>query len=388
MNKGFKVGIDIGSKTIRVVAVEKTNSKEGDAERAHPRILAATAESADGIRHGKVISRAEALKSIKNAIRKTEKVLEEKIGTVFLSITTDTIKTKIFKTKNTVSKASNEVTNLDFEKARGVALNSLPIDSPYEVLNISASEVRLDGKKVRGNPIGCIGGILEISYLINLIPKTNIEDYIKIFEELDIDINEIIFGTIASSIALTKRRERISGIGILNIGHDNTSFILYENDMPIINKVYPIAGNNITNDIALVLQTRIEDAEKIKKDYKDLNAKKIAQIIEARIIDICELIKKDLSENNFFGKIPGGIILIGGTSKIEKVEEVIQKYLQTPIFIGNKTISERTENVLRDSSWASAFGLTYLEDKEENLLKTLFKKLRQKALMLLTFISP
>ena len=75
MNKGFKVGIDIGSKTIRVVAVEKANSKEGDVERAHPRVLAATAESAEGIRHGKVISKTEALKSIKNSIKKTEIIM-------------------------------------------------------------------------------------------------------------------------------------------------------------------------------------------------------------------------------------------------------------------------------------------------------------------------
>ncbi len=387
MNKGFKVGIDIGSKIIRVVATEKANSKDGEV-RAHPRVLAATAETSDGIRHGKVISHLEAMKAIKNAIRKTEKVLEEKINSVFLSITTDTIKTKTLKIKNTVAKATNEVSDLDFEKARHEALSSLPIDSPYEVLNISAGDVRLDGKKVRGNPIGSIGGILEITYLINLIPKTNIEEYMKIFEELDISINEIIFGSISASIALSKRRERISGVAILNIGHDNTSFILYENDMPIINKVYPLAGNNITNDIALVLQTRIEDAEKIKKDFKDLNIKKVAQIIEARIIDICELIKKDLEEFGYYGKITGGIILIGGTSKLENVEEVIKKHLQSPIYIGNKTISERTENVLRDSSWASAYGLTYLEDKEESVFKTIFKKLRQKALHLLTIISP
>ena len=147
---------------------------------------------------------------------------------------------------------------------------------------------------------------------------------------------------------------------------------MYENDLPIINKVYPLAGNNITNDIALILQQRIEDAEKIKKDYKNLNLKKVAQIIEARIIDICHLVKKDLLDNDLLGKIPGGIILIGGTSKVEKIEEIIQKQLQSPIFLGNKTISERTENVLRDSSWASAFGLTYLDNKEENILNTLF----------------
>ncbi len=387
MNNGFKIGIDIGSKIIRVVATEKTKEKDGEAS-IHPRVLAATAESSDGIRHGKIISHDDALKAVKNAIRKTEKVLEEKIKSVFLAITTDNIKSKNVKTKNTVSKATNEVSELDFEKARRETLNSLPIDSPYEVLNISASEVRLDGKKIRGNPIGAIGGILEVVYLINLIPKTVIEEYIKIFEELDIEIDEILFGTIAASIALTKRRERISGIAILNIGHDNSSFILYENDMPIINKIYSLGGNNITNDIALVLQTRIEDAEKIKKDYKDLNVKKVPQIIEARITDICELVKKDLLVSNYFGKIPGGIVLVGGTSKIEHVDEMIKKHLETPICIGNKTLVERTENVLRDSSWASAYGLTYLEGKQETLFKRILKKIKSRGFRLLAFISP
>jgi cell division protein FtsA len=188
------------------------------------------------------------------------------------------------------SKASNEVSELDFEKAKIEALQSIPIDSPYEVLNISLSEIKLDGKKVRGNPVNQIGGILETKYILSLIPKKILEEYVSLFEELEINIKEVVLGSTVSYIPVTKRRERIAGIGVLNIGHDNTSFVYFENELPVISKTWAIGGANITNDIALMLQTKIEDAEEIKKNFKSLNIKKVGQIINARVDDICDLI--------------------------------------------------------------------------------------------------
>lgn len=381
--KNYKVGLDLGSKVIRIV-VTTTDEKNP----AHPRVLTGAVEPSEGIRHGRIVSKEDAKRAIKNVVQKTEKELDDRISSLFLGITGDYTKTKIVKTKNTVSKASNEVSELDFEKAKQEALASIPIDSPYVVLNISLSEIKLDGKKIRGNPINAIGGILETKYILHLIPKKILEEYISLFEELEIDIKEVVLGSIVSFIPITKRRERIAGIGVLNIGHDNTTFIYFENELPVINKTWAIGGSNITNDIALILQTKIEDAEEIKRNFKNLNVKKVPGIINARIEDICDLISKEIAQVNEMGKITGGIILIGGGAKIEDIENTMKKKLNMQVTLGSKILQEITKNVLKDSSWSTAYGLTYLDDKDKTFSEELLIKVRHLFLKILNTISP
>lgn len=381
--KHYKVGLDLGSKVIRIV-VTTTDENGG----GNPRVITGAVEPSDGIRHGRIVSIPDAKRAISHVIQKTEKELGEKIESIFLGITGDYTKTKIVKTKNTVSRASNEVSDLDFDKAKAEAMQSIPIDSPYEVLNISLSEIKLDGKKIRGNPINAIGGILETKYILSLIPKKILEEYVSLFEDLEIAIKEVVLGSIVSFIPVTKRRERIAGIGVLNIGHDNTSFIYFENELPVINKTWAIGGANITNDIALILQTKIEDAEEIKKNWKSLNIKKVSGIINARIEDICDLILKEVNSVNELGKITGGIILIGGGAKIEDIETTMKKKLNMQITLGSKILQEITKNVLKDSSWATAYGLTYLDDKDKTFSENLLFKLKLFLTKLLHTISP
>ncbi len=328
--KHYKVGLDLGSKVIRVVVT--TQDEKGS---LNPRVVTGAVEPSDGIRHGRIIDKDAAKRSIKNVIRKTEKELGEHIDSLFLGISGDYIKIKTIKTKNTVSKASNEVSELDFEKAKQEALMSIPIDSPYEVLNISLSEIKLDNKKVRGNPVNQIGAILETKYLLHLIPKKILEEYISLFEDLEIHVKEVVLGSIVSYLPVTKRRERIAGIGVLNIGHDNTTFVYFENEFPIISKTWGIGGANITNDIALILQTKIEEAEEIKKNFRNLNIKKVPQIINARVEDICDLVMKEIKQVNEFGKITGGIVLVGGGAKIEDIENTMKRRLDMQVTLGS-----------------------------------------------------
>jgi cell division protein FtsA len=380
--RAYKVGLDLGSRIIRIVV---TVVDEGE---VIPRVITGAVEPSDGIRHGRIVNKEDAKRAILNIIDKTERELGEKIDSIFLGITPDGTKVKIENIKNSVSKSSNEVTELDFEKAKQKALASNPIDSAYEVLNISLSEIKLDGRKIRGNPINSIGTILETKYILNLIPKKILEEYIELFDDLEIQIKEIVLSSTVSFIPVTRRRERIAGVAVLNIGHDNTTFTYFENELPIINKTWAIGGANITNDIALILQTKIEDAESIKKDFKNLNLKKVGSIVNARIEDLCDLILREIKTVTELGKITGGIVLIGGGAKIEDIEHTMKKKLGMQTTSGNKAIAEMTRNVLKDSSWAVAYGLTFLEDKEKTPWENFVFKVKVFFARLFNTISP
>jgi len=119
-----------------------------------------------------------------------------------------------------------------------------------------------------------------------------------------------------------------------------------------------------------------------------LNIKKVGNIIEARVQDLCDLIKKEIKAVNEIGKITGGIILIGGGAKIEDIETTMKKFLDMQVTTGSKAIAEVTKNVLKDSSWATAYGLTYLEDKDKTFWENFLFKLRSYFTKILNTISP
>lgn len=382
MRRNIRVGIDLGSKNIRILACTPPENSN------HPKIITGAVGESEGLRQGRILSLADTAKSLRRLISKTEIELGEKIETVNVGITGDFIKTKIVKTKNTVAKASNEVSEQDFENAKLEATSQILPTSPFHILNTTLSEVRLDGKKVRGSALHQIGGIIETTFILHLIPKKILEEYILLFDELNLNVSELVFSSVVSHLPITKRSERTAGIGIINIGHDTTTFTYFENELPIVMKSWSIGGANITNDIALILQTKIEDAEEIKKNFKNMNLKKVQQIINARVEDICDLVKKEIHNVNSLGKIAGGIILIGGGAKIEDVENTVRKGLNMQVTNGSKILMQNTGNLLKDSSWSVAYGLTYLESRDNNFSNNLLVKLKIYFNKILHIISP
>lgn len=382
MRKNLRVGIDLGSKNFRIIAAELTENSP------HPQIITGAVGESEGIRQGRILEMSASVAALKKLIQKTEVELGEKIQNVNVAISGDFIKSKIVSTKMTVAKASNEVTELDFENAKNEATSQIPLNSPFHILNTTLSEVKLDGKKIRGSALHQVGGILEMKFILHLIPKKILEEYISLFDELELNISELVFSSVASYIPLTKRSERVAGVGILNIGHDTTTFTYFENELPVVMKSWPIGGANITNDIALILSTKIEDAEEIKKNFKNLNVKKVQQIINARVEDICDLIKNEISEVAPLGKIAGGIILAGGGSKIEDIDLTVKKSLNMQITNGNKILMQLTKNLLKDASWSVAYGLTYFDSKEKTKIQDFLNILNKYFHKALNFISP
>jgi len=380
--KNLRVGVDLGSKNFRIIASVLTDMSP------NPQIITGAVGEAEGIRQGRILDMPACIAALNRLVKKTEIELGEKIQNVNVAITGDFIKTKTIHTKMTVAKASNEVTELDFENAKLEATSQILPNSPFHILNTTLSEVKLDGKKIRGSALHQVGGIIEMKFILHLIPKKILEEYVQLFDELELNVSELVFSSVANYIPLTKRSERVAGVGILNIGHDTTTFTYFENELPVVMKSWSIGGANITNDIALMLSTKIEDAEEIKKNFKNLNIKKVQQIINARVEDICDLITAELQDVAPMGKIAGGIILTGGGSKIEDIELTIKKCLGMQVQNGNKILMTLTKNLLKDSSWAVAYGLCYFDSKERTPVQEVWEKVKKYFNKFLSVVSP
>jgi cell division protein FtsA len=346
--KDIVVAIDIGSKNIKIVVASKN-------QKGFPEILVATSEVSQGIRNGQIADFADALSSVQRAIKKTEKHLGKSIQKVVLGINSFEIKSHLVKIKQSVAKSSNEVTELDIEKGEKEAVNKMGIDSPYEIINNSLSEIFLDNKKITGNIIGKIGNNIETHFLMQIISKKNLESFLQIFEKLNINVAEIVYSSYGDSIPLSTKRERIYGVCLVNIGAENTTITIYENEMPILTKIIKIGGNNITNDIAVGLNMSIEDAEETKKRNKSTNKKIVDNIIEARLKDISDIIKSEILKVNNFGKLTGGIVLSGGTARLENINEIFTKNLEMNIKNANNILPKITDGILRDGVFSTAY---------------------------------
>jgi cell division protein FtsA len=379
--KDLIVTIDIGSRNIKVV-VAKKNAKN------MPEILVATSEVSSGIRNGQIVDNNEALQSIKKAINKTEKHLGKNIQKIILGLSSLEIKNKFTKIKQPVSKSTNEVTELDLDKSRKEVVSKMGIDSPYEILNNSLSNIYLDDKKITGNIIGKVGNIIETNYLIQMITRKNLESFLQIFEKLNIHITEIIYSAYGDTIPLTTKKERMYGVALVNIGADNTNITIYENEMPVLTKILKIGGNDITNDIAIGLNMSLEDAEEAKKRNKSSNKKIVDNIIEARLKDICESIKKEIYKINNFGKLTGGIVLTGGTARLENINEIFTQNLGMNIKNANNILPKITDGILRDGVFSTAFGLSFLGKEENSVGQNVWIYLKKSMSKILQQILP
>jgi cell division protein FtsA len=378
----LKTGIDIGSKSIKVV-VSSINPITGKNQ-----VLAATKELSNGIIHGQIASYKDALISINKAIKKTERALDVNIKKVAIGINTICTKNIIMKTKTTVAKASNEITQLDLDNTKEEALKKLQMDSPFEVLHATLSALYLDGKLVRANALGMIGHSLEATYILTIIPKKSLENIVSIFEDLKLEIVEIYFNGLVNSIALTSKRDRFFGVAVLDIGSDNTTLSIYENGLPVSIATYAIGGNNFNKDVAIGVGIKIEEVESIKKNLKSSDPRKIFSIIDARLDDFAELVKKDMQKIKGVGLLANGLILSGGSSNLYEIKERLKYKLKIPITGGDEIMSKNTESILKDAVWTNAYALTFLDFKDESGLRNMMSIVVDYAKKIFDKIAP
>lgn len=360
----IKTGIDLGSKAIKVV-VTAEHPETGKME-----VLGATKELSAGIVNGQVVSVSEATTSVKRAIEKIEQALKLKLTKVAVGINTSCTKHTLVRIRTTVAKASNEISELDLEKSKLEALKTIPVDSPFELLHTHISSVTVDGKKVKGSVVGAIGHNLEIHYILTTIPKKSLENILAIFENLKLEVVEVNSNTFISSTTLLDKRDMLFGVGILEIGSDNTSFTIYENGYPTSVRTYPIGGNTFNKDISIGMGVKMEEAEVIKRNLKPSDPKKLFTIIDARIDDLVEIVKRDISKISINSQLANGIILSGGSANLYEIREKLKSKLKLPITDGKDILSKTTHQVLKDPAWTNAYSSSLVNFREDTFLKT------------------
>ncbi|MEK7538225.1 MAG: cell division protein FtsA [Patescibacteria group bacterium] len=350
--KRIATGIDVGTHATRVVVAMHTRGET-------PRIVGTGVSETRGLRHGYIVNKADAMKSIGVAIANAEKMAGFKIKNALLSIGGVSLESFISHGSTIISRASGEVTDQDIKKVATDAEDNLSHLANKRIVYRVPLRYKLDGKEVLGDPRGMIGTKLEVKFLFATSLEQHLDEMIQVIEELGIEVDDVIPSPIAASkVALNKKQSSVGCI-LANIGAETVSVAVFENEIPISLQVFPIGSTDITNDIALGLKIPLEEAEKVKlSGFGGTHSKKkLDEIIEARLCDMFELIEAHLKKINRNGLLPAGIILTGGGAGVATIEDLAKAILKLPSTTARPLGATGSKHPIKDASWLVAYGL-------------------------------
>ncbi len=361
-------GIDIGTYTVRAVIAEWSQAAP------LPRIIGTGVAESRGLRHGYIVNIADTAKSIRAAVAKAEKAAGIKVRRAFISAGGIGLDGITATGSAMITRADGEVTNLDIEKAIESCSSDAQVLQNKRVIHSIPISYRLDGKEVLGKPQKMKGTKLEVKVLLITALAQHINDTILAVEEAGIQVEDVFASPVAAGYVTITRHQKTAGCVLANIGAETVSIVVFENNIPISLKVFPIGSTDITSDIALGLRVSLDEAENIKlgkvPEGTSLPKKKIDDIITARLSDIFDLIEAHLKQIERNGLLPAGVIITGGGSATPYIAEFAKNALRLPSRIGYpafgsdpaKTNGEQIfkGEIVNIPAWTVAYGLCVL----------------------------
>ncbi|MEK7170617.1 MAG: cell division protein FtsA [Patescibacteria group bacterium] len=363
MARTIAIGIDIGTYQTRIVAAEI--AREG--ERELPKVVGVGFSESRGLRHGYILNQPDAVKSVKQAVAQASKAVGLPIKQAIVSIGGIGLSSLTSTGTVVITRADSEITELDVKKAVETSRQEIPatLSQNRQLLHTVPLHFKVDGEITLGKPEGLKGSKLEVKTLFITAFKQHVDDLLETLEEAGIEVEEgnLVAAPLAASLVTLTKQQKMAGVVLANIGSETVSIVVFENNLPLSLEIFPIGSNDITNDIALGLRVPLEEAEDIKRGSivgGNFSRKKLEEIVEARLSDIFELIEAHLKKLGRSGLLPAGIVLTGGGSAIETVDDLAKAALRLPSRVASISFGDNIRGQIKDASWSVAYGLCIL----------------------------
>lgn len=349
---GYIVGIDIGTKKITALIGEVTEEKKIE-------IIGIGTADSRGLRKGVVVNLDATVETIKKAQEEAELMAGFEIDSAYIGISGAHIKSFNSRGVIAVSGKNREITKEDIrrviEQSKAV---SIPPDR--EIIHIIPQEYVVDEQDGIKYPLGMSGIKLEVNVHIVTGAITSVQNLKTCISRTGIGIEQIVLNQIATSHSVLTHDEMELGVGLIDIGGGTTEIAIFERGSLWYTSVIPIGGDNFTNDIAVGLRTPIPEAEKIKKKFgcvssplvdeqdtievpsvgrgkkpRVLSRQLLAEIIQPRAEEIFRLVDNDIKRMGYEKSLNSGVVLTGGTSLLEGLEEISEGVFDLPVRRGD-----------------------------------------------------
>lgn len=368
------VGLDIG--TSKVLAIVGEVSPDGSVE-----IVGVGHHPSRGLKKGVVVNIESTVQSIQRAVEEAELMAGCQIHSVHAGIAGSHINS--FNSHGIVAIKDKEVGPEDVDRVMDAA-RALAIPADQRVLHILPQEFIIDKQEGIREPIGMAGVRLEAKVHIVTGAVSAAQNIIKCVRRCGLEVDNIILEQLASSVAVLTEDEKDLGVCLVDIGGGTTDISVYTQGAIRHTAVIPIAGDQVTNDIAVAFRTPTQHAEDIKKKYgsalgqlarenetiqvpsvgdrppRELHRQRLAEVIESRVEELYELVLNELRRSGFVDIIGSGVVLTGGSAKMEGMVDLAEEVFHMPVRLGVPQYVGGLSGVVQNPIYSTGVGLVLL----------------------------
>ena len=374
MSKEYKdliVGLDIGtSKVTCMVAEAKPDGRLN--------VVGLATQPMSGLKRGVVVNIEATVDAISRVVQEVELMANCKVRDVYTGIAGSHIKS--FNSNGMVAIKDKEVTPLDVERVIEVA-RAMPIPAEQQILHILTQEFIIDGQGGVREPIGMSGVKLEVKVHIVTGAVSAAQNVVKCVRRCGLEVMDLILQPLASSYAVLTEDEKELGVCLVDIGGGTADIAVFTQGAIRHTAVLPVAGDQITNDIAMALRTPTSEAEEIKiqrgvamhaladpeemievpgvgdRPSRSLSRQRLADVIEPRVSELFELVQAELRRSGYEELLSSGIVLTGGSSVMRGMEELGEEVFHMPVRVGVPQYDGGLADVVCHPYYAAATGL-------------------------------
>ncbi|HET7396101.1 MAG TPA: cell division protein FtsA [Gammaproteobacteria bacterium] len=371
LDKQLIVGLDVG--TSKVVAIVGDVLPEGGIE-----IVGIGSHPSRGLKRGVVVNIESTVQSIQRAVAEAELMAGCQIHSVYAGIAGSHVRS--LNSHGVVAIRDKEVTAGDVDRVIDAA-RAVSIPADQKILHILPQDFVIDGQDGIREPIGMSGVRLEVHVHIVTGAMSAAQNIVRCVERCGLKVDDIILEQLASSYAVLNEDEKELGVCLVDIGGGTTDIAVFTDGAIRHTAVIPIAGDQVTNDIAVALRTPTHHAEEIKIKYacalpqlasadetievpsvgerppRRLARQTLAEVVEPRYEELFSLIQAELRRSGFEDAIPAGIVLTGGSAKMEGAVELAEEVFHAPVRLGVPQHVNGLVDVVRNPIHATGVGL-------------------------------
>jgi len=386
IERNLVVGLDIGTSKISIAVGEITPDNQLS-------IVGVGNQPAHGMDKGGVNDLNLVIQSIQRAINEAELMADCQISSIYLGISGKHISCQ--NENGMVPINDKEVTQEDVDNVIHTA-RSVPISAERHMLHVLPQEFSIDCQDGIKSPIGMSGVRMEAKVHIVTCANDMAKNLVKCVERCHLTADQLIFSALASSYSILTDDEKELGICVVDMGAGTMDIAIFIGGALRHTAVIPVAGNQVTSDIAKIFRTPLSHAEDIKVQYacalrhlvsmeesievpsvggrpaRTMSRHTLSEVVEPRYHELFELIQEEVREAGLEDQIAAGYVLTGGTAKMEGVVEFAEEVFQMPVRLASPLAVQGLKESVDDPSYATVVGLLHygMQSHQAGMKKT------------------
>ena len=365
------VGLDIGTSKVVTIVGEVADDETIE-------VIGIGFHPARGLKKGVVVNIESTVQSIQRAVEEAELMAGCQIHSVYAGIAGSHIHS--LNSHGNVAIRNNEVTGGDIERVMDAA-RAVAVPADQRILHVLPQEFVIDNQEGIRDPIGMSGVRLEAKVHLVTGAVSAAQNIVKCIRRCGLEVDDIVLQQLASSQAVLSEDEKEMGVCLADIGGGTTDIAVFVNGAIHHTAVIPIAGDQVTNDIAVALRTSTHHAEEIKLKYacaltdlaspegaievfsvserppKRLTRQNLAEVVEPRYEELFGLIQAELKRSGHEELMAAGMVLTGGSTKMEGVIELAEEVFHMPVRLGVPEYVTGLVEVIKNPIYATGVGL-------------------------------